>query len=723
MTIHNQKHYHQGINSLSLLLKLFVESTIFVSILSISSVKVVSSQVIPDESLGTENTKIKTAVDIKDESSVLIEGGSVHGKNLFHSFNEFNVERNQNVYFDAPNNIDIVFSRVTGENPTNISGVLGIWNSNSGELGKADLFLINPNGIVFGSHASLDMNGSFLPTTANAVTFPDGVKFEASATGNASLLSINVPTGLQFGGTSASIVNQSKLAGVGSTVAQGLSVPSNNSIVLIGGDIKFNEGTLKLLDGRVELGAVAENSQVELLQSNSGWKLDHKNTNSYKDLSFSQESKIITENGDIYIQGRNILLNDGSQISATTRNSDSGGNLVVKAYGSLEIRGFASTDFPGFVISSSLVNSTIADGNAGDIVIDANRLLVSDKAVIQASSSGAFSDDGTIIIPATGDAGDVMISSLDTVVVSDGKIVSESLALGAAGDIDIKSPNNFVLQNGGEVSVSSASSSGAGNIDVEAKNIKLNDRGQFTATSSSGNGGNIDLEFQDLLLLRNNSKISTSSGTPEAGNGNGGDINISSDFIVANPEENSDIVATAYEGSGGNISLTAQAIFGLEVRDELTPFSDIVTSSEFGVDGTIDINTLEFDPTRSLEDLPANVIDPSGLIAQGCNALGEGAIANRPSEFLVTGRGGLPASPTDSLSSETTFANWVTRDRPNTPIAARQKSQTKTAPIVEAKGWKTNAAGEVVLVAEANPTSVNLSSTAQHSCQRRELLN
>ena len=71
------------------------------------------------------------------------------GVNLFHSFQEFNVDANKGVYFTSPVGIENILSRVTGNNPAKIFGKLGVLT------GNANLFLINPNGIIFGANASL----------------------------------------------------------------------------------------------------------------------------------------------------------------------------------------------------------------------------------------------------------------------------------------------------------------------------------------------------------------------------------------------------------------------------------------------------------------------------------------------------------------------------------------------------------------------------------------
>ena len=134
----------------------------------------------------------------------LIVGGSrpLNGANLFHSFQDFNVREGRAVYFNAPTGVLNVFGRVTGSNPSNILGTLGtaLRQGNNLRASGASLFLINPNGIIFGPNASLDVDRSFVATTASAIEFGNQGVFSASnPAGSASVLTID-PSAYLFKG-------------------------------------------------------------------------------------------------------------------------------------------------------------------------------------------------------------------------------------------------------------------------------------------------------------------------------------------------------------------------------------------------------------------------------------------------------------------------------------------------------------------------------------------
>jgi large exoprotein involved in heme utilization and adhesion len=167
------------------------------------------------------------------------------------------------------------------------------------------------------------------------------------------------------------------------------------------------------------------------------------------------------------------------------------------------------------------------------------------------------------------------------------------------------------------------------------------------AESAAVDGGNISLNLNNLLLLRRGGLISATAGTAEAG-GNGGNLTINAPFIVAIPSENSDIAADAFTGAGGNITITARGIFGIEPRPQRTPLSDITASSALGISGTVALNTLDTGfIENSLATLQDAVIDPDSLTASSCIARQDDSLGS----FLVTGGGGLPHRPGDPTIS------------------------------------------------------------------------
>jgi large exoprotein involved in heme utilization and adhesion len=217
---------------------------------------------------------------------------------------------------------------------------------------------------------------------------------------------------------------------------------------------------------------------------------------------------------------------------------------------------------------------------------------------------------------------------------------------GRGGDINITT-QTLSLSNGAEIGSGVFSTGGTGiggNINIAAKSVFLDNGSAIVSKTVSGDGGNIFLNISDLLLLRRGSQISTTAGTSQRG-GDGGNITIAAPngFIVGVKSENSDITANAFTGSGGRVNITAQGIFGLEFRPQVTELSDITASSTFGQSGVVTLNLPNVDPSRGLVQLPQGVIDTNRILANSC------IVRDRATGgvFLVTGKGGLPVRPGD----------------------------------------------------------------------------
>jgi large exoprotein involved in heme utilization and adhesion len=185
-------------------------------------------------------------------------------------------------------------------------------------------------------------------------------------------------------------------------------------------------------------------------------------------------------------------------------------------------------------------------------------------------------------------------------------------------------------------------------------------------------------------------------------NANGGNVTINADnsFVVARTgvNQNNDIIANASKGKGGNIEITTQGILGIQEHRQSPLTNDIDASSQFGLNGNIDINQLNTDPSRGLTELPNVPTDVTNQIAAACPTTVEEA--DRLGSFIVSGRGGLPPNPTELLGDDNILTEWVTSSEPG---SVRIEIPESNQPIVEAQGWVVNPQGKIMLVAQAAP--------------------
>ncbi|MEP0857920.1 S-layer family protein [Trichocoleus sp. DQ-U1] len=415
--------------------------------------------------------------------------------------------------------------------------------------------------------------------------------------------------------------------------------------------------------------------------------------------------------GDLTVKTGQLIVQDGAKVSASTFGGATGkGGTVSVTADSIQLIGTSANSLS----RSGLLVGTTGSAAAGDLTIETGQLTVQNGALVSAGTLGE-GQGGKLTITAKKSVQLVGISAQGQA----SSLLTQTSGAGTAGDLKITT-GQLIVQDGAQVNVSSQGTGNAGNLEIEAGSILLDNQAALTATTKSGNGGNITLQVQELLQLRHGSSISTTAGTDKTG-GNGGNMDINAKFIVAVPEENSDITANAFEGRGGNINITTSGIFGTQFRPRLTPESDITASSEFGVNGAVNINTLDVDPSRGLATLPAELVDASGLVAQTCPT--GGGLAQ--SELILTGRGGLPDNPSETRSSSAVWTDWrisqtsrpnrishAAKASPRSTAVAESQTHSPAIPFVEATGWGRNHQGEVVLMAavSSSPKSLALAS-------------
>ncbi len=580
----------------------------------------VLAQITVDNTVGTKKI-------ITEDGTFTITGGEQRGNNLFHSFEQFSVPNDTIANFNNPLTINYIINRVTGSSLSNIEGII---TAN----GTANFILINPNGITFGPNAQIDINGSFLATTAEGITFADGVQFSATNAQPNPLLTMSVPVGLQFGSNPGTIVNQ----------AENLVPPETRgtTFAFVGGNINFSGAILELSQGRIELGSVGSNSQVQLTTNNVGFELGYEGVSNFQDISLSQGT-IIT--GDslpaVQVQGRNIVLNQsliGSRFK-DDRPLDTSANLMVNASESLEIIGSSTGEFNEQVgLLTSVRQTTVGDG--GDIIVNTKNLVLRDGGVISAGTrnegnSGSLeinASDSIQVIgtgffepsflgtttfrdedspPIVGNGGPIIINTKHLILQDGGQITAVTLSNGNAGTIDINATELVQVSGRGRVEDSDAislsritSESGfgdlglpgfglGGNVHINTNQLIVTDGGIISAASlGQGNSGNLNITANTIFLDNQGFITASSEGTGNAGNltnnSNAGDINIRATDILL--DNSSRLSAETASGQGGNINLDVEQ--NLNLRRASTISTTAGTTGGLGNGGNIDINAL-----------------------------------------------------------------------------------------------------------------------------------
>lgn len=366
---------------------------------------------------------------------------------------------------------------------------------------------------------------------------------------------------------------------------------------------------------------------------------------------------------------------------------------------------------------SSIINSNLGGkGNAGDIRINAfSDISLRNASQITAATYGqgnggniTINSGGTVLLSST--VSDTDYTSIDSVVGWGAGYIGK----GKGGNINLNARNLFL--NRAELSSSNFSDGDGGDINVNTGAVRLDNFSSIASVTNSGNGGNIKLNATDYLLLRRNSSIETTAGYDNKSGGNGGNITIQVPFIIAKPNENSNISANAFTGNGGKVNINAQSIFGIDARSKLSDTdvtNSITASSKFGVQGSVGITQPEVQPTKTINSLPVQVVDATTKFAQICPR--NTNTATKPlGQFVVTGHGSLPPSPLNPMSG-TESLPLATLEQGQTLKAQQISKLSSESRIVEAQGWVKNPDGTIALV-EVAPVSTPSATSTVASC-------
>ncbi|MBR8840700.1 MAG: S-layer family protein, partial [Stigonema ocellatum SAG 48.90 = DSM 106950] len=529
-------------------------------------------------------------------------------------------------------------------------------------------------------------------------------------------------------------------------------------------------GQLNAYGGRVELGGLISPGFVGLNVDGDKLSLNFPASSTRADISLTNGAAVYVAaggGGDIAVNARNLEVSgEGSVLS--TGIGKGLGNAGAKA-GDITLNATEDIKIDGSIITNSVRRQGI--GNGGNITLSTNSLSLSNGAQLQAVTFGQ-GDAGNVIINATksvsldgrsdifsavgdvsdtpeqrnatkGNGANIQITSPQLSLTNGAQLSASTLGQGNAGTIKVNAAEDVTISgkssnfNSGLYVNSQSPTGTAGDIIVTSPRVTLDNTGILNAQSESGNGGNINLQ-SDLLIMRRGAQISTTAGTASSG-GNGGNITINTPngFIVAVPKENSNITANAFKGSGGKVQINATGIYGLTVlsREDLVRLlgtSDLTQEIDFqklpssitaisqtnpNLNGQVNLNTPDADPSRGLTQLPINLVDASSQIDNSCNP----GSKQRASSFTITGRGGLPPNPGDALSTDAVDVGLVTLNHGSDNRKSATHSQKPTpirTPIVQATGWTRNALGEVVLTADAStaiPQSPRLNPQSCHA--------
>ncbi len=491
--------------------------------------------------------------------------GTTRGNNLFHSLSRFNLASGENATFTGPANIQNILTRVTGGTPSSINGTI------RSEIDGANLFLINPSGVVFGPGAALDVRGSFAVSTADYLKLADGARFLAALDADDSHLSSAPVSAFGF--------LQPKPSGI--TVQEtSLAVSEGKEISVIAGEVLLRDGNLKAPAGQIQVASLAAPTEVPAALAQAAPSGGVIMLEKHATLNTTGEG-----GGRVLIRGGRLTV-DNSSVESNTTGTIPGRGIDIAVSEGVEILNGGQI--------TSISNDALASG--GDININAPFIRLDgggladefDQPITQIATSS-----GNIFSEGTAKTGDIHLRAQQLQILNSARVSADGYGAGDAGHVEINAESVLLdgkIESGKDtIAEISADNLGfqagkGGSITVRADTIDLLDSANISSwTLGTAPAGIIDIEARTLSLL-NGSYI----GSPTLGQGQAGDIRIRSEKLRIDGGETGIVAFTLLDepgASGGNIQIASDLV-------ELVNGGFILTTS-FGAGrgGNIELST------------------------------------------------------------------------------------------------------------------------------------
>ena len=522
------------------------------------------------------------------------------GPNLFHSFSRLDLVSSESATFSGPLDTQNIVARVTGGAVSSIDGIL---RSN---IAGANLFLMNPSGILLGPNARLDVTGSFVATTADFISFGITGRFNA-ATPTDDVLTSAPPEAFGFlRPAPASITVQGFLAPI-----------SGKNLALIGGDLRIDRGNLVVRSGRLHLASVRSQGVARLDIRDSGAIMNTDEFAAMGNVTALNRALITAGSGD---EGGSLVIRAGRLSMNSARFMATKASRVKNEGIDIRLRTALSLTRGSAITASSFgdfQNEEVLRIDAPDIAVNASEIFVETSSL-------------------EGSAGGLKIVSSRVQLLLDGNLLSHSAGGANGGFMDVNADSLTLSLGSGIISTAEAAGSGGaihlnltGKLDLSIGSVILAD------TAGSGTGGAIDITANSLSVGGFESFIASTTGTTASGRG--GDLHLRAIGAIDMLAGAQIFAGTEGQGSGGNLEIATDTLsLGEGSRIAVAPVN------QAGVFGAL--GTLRLDAASELR-----VLSGSQIVSSTISARRGGDAHIKAGSLLLSGTGSSIATQTSGI--------------------------------------------------------------------------
>ncbi|EAR6948498.1 filamentous hemagglutinin N-terminal domain-containing protein [Salmonella enterica] len=450
-------------------------------------------------------------------------------QNMATNWHSFDIGKNNTVQFVQPNSSSVALNRVTGASGSQIMGIL---------KANGQVFILNPNGVLFGKNARVDVGG--LVASTKNISTTDFMKGQYTLSGS--------------GNPGAQVVNQGSLT------------TSKGGYIVLAGERVSNSGTVTTPSGKTILAA----GKTVTLQLDNGGLTSVSVNGSVVNALVENQGLISATNGQVYLtaKGQDMLLNTVVNNSGTVEAkglANRGGEIVLNGGDS------------GVVSQSGHLLADSQTGQGGKITLEGQNIHLAGGSLTTATGK---TGGGEVYVGGGWQGQDSHIKNASKVVMDKTATVDVSATENGNGGTAVLWSDDYTNFRGTVLAKGGAKSGDGGRVETSShRNLQAS--GAVDASARAGHGGEWLLDPTDVTIVGAGADTGIDSATADGTDiftptASGGQILNSSivNQLNAGTSVTVKTSGTDTDGETGNITVNANIIKTAGTDAKLTLLAD-----------------------------------------------------------------------------------------------------------------------------------------------------